>query len=1217
MATTWDRFTPRAALGLLVLGTLAADPPVAGKQAAPPGGAAEGSEDLRRRAAGLDQKAQQQFREGRHDEALRSLNEALAVLRQLYPRDKYPRGHRELAFGLGRRAELHKAQGDFPSAQACFEETLAAFETLYPKDEFPRGREELITCLYYLAEVRGAREDFRGAVPYARRALEMCQAFYGKENHLAVANCLNLLAKLHLRAGNRREAREYAERSLAVREALFPRKDFSDGHPELALGLLNLGYVLQEQGAYGQALPHYERALAVAEALRPPKRYPQGDFLVALCLQSLGGLHRDRGDFAKAWSCGERGLAMTEALCRDSRSPADREAVARALSDVALTYRAAGELEKALPYLERALAAEEDLHPKDRSPHGHPELLRSLNNLAGLHKDLEDYGKARAGYERALAMAEALYPPKAFPRGHENLALALTNLASLLQQQGEFGRALAYSRRALEVHRSLYPSTEYPNGHPLLAQDFNNVGLMLQKKGDLAGARDHFERAVAAYEALYPRRDYPRGHPLLAGSLLNLTALFAEQEDFDRGLVCAEQALAACRALYPRDEFPRGSASLSIALGNRAYYLAKKGEYGRALADQEEALAVDRALYPRGHAHLAGTLNNLVALHQARGEVARALAYAREAVTMYQGLAEVFVGAAAEAEALNFLARLPATRDGFLSLPHGRLGTPAADVYAPAWRGKALVGRLLERRHRAALAARDPETRDLDDRLRAAGRRLSGLLLAPADPAADRVAALSALVAEKERLERELARKVGGATGPGAGPEELARRLPAGTAFIDFLRYQRFSQDPARPGRSGESRTTSYLAFVLCPGGPVRVVDLGPAAPVDDAVEAWRRDLLAGREGRSGGVLCRLVWLPVAGLLPAGTSAVYLCPDGALARIPWAALPGGKPGTVLLEDHALAVVPHGPFLLDRLRPRDARPAGDGTLLAVGGVRYGTPPAGGGGRAGVWDDLPATAGEARRVADLAAPRKAVVLTGPDAGTDRLLAELPRARWAHLATHGFFADKEVRSAFQLDERQFRLDATERVTPGARSPLVLSGLVLAGANLPHKPGGDGSLVAAEAIVGLPLEGLDLAVLSACETGLGEVAGGEGVFGLQRAFHLAGTRDILASLWRVDDEGTAALMALFYHHLWEKNLPPIEALRQAQLTVYRHPERVKELAGERGLKLDKVVKLPAAPAPGEAARAKAPAKLWAGFVLSGPGRDYPPAGLEKSAGR
>jgi CHAT domain-containing protein len=75
-------------------------------------------------------------------------------------------------------------------------------------------------------------------------------------------------------------------------------------------------------------------------------------------------------------------------------------------------------------------------------------------------------------------------------------------------------------------------------------------------------------------------------------------------------------------------------------------------------------------------------------------------------------------------------------------------------------------------------------------------------------------------------------------------------------------------------------------------------------------------------------------------------------------------------------------------------------------------------------------------------------------------------------------------------------------------------------------------------------------LAVLSVCETGLGDVAGGEGVFGLQRAFHLAGARNVVATLWKVDDTATAALMAVFYRELWEKGQPPIEALRRAQWT-------------------------------------------------------------------
>jgi CHAT domain-containing protein len=202
---------------------------------------------------------------------------------------------------------------------------------------------------------------------------------------------------------------------------------------------------------------------------------------------------------------------------------------------------------------------------------------------------------------------------------------------------------------------------------------------------------------------------------------------------------------------------------------------------------------------------------------------------------------------------------------------------------------------------------------------------------------------------------------------------------------------------------------------------------------------------------------------------------------------------------------------------------------------------------------------------------------------------------------LATHGFFASPSFRSALRLDENDYaRSWRGEKVGVGARSPLALSGLVLVGANLEGKDAPtDRGILTAEAIAGLDLGGLELAVLSACETGRGEVAGGEGVFGLQRAFHVAGCKNVVASLWKVDDEATAALMGLFYHQLWSEKLPPIEALQQAQLTLYRHPERIPALARARGPDFDRVASRPPAARP-----AGAPARLWAGFVLSGLGR-------------
>jgi CHAT domain-containing protein len=207
-----------------------------------------------------------------------------------------------------------------------------------------------------------------------------------------------------------------------------------------------------------------------------------------------------------------------------------------------------------------------------------------------------------------------------------------------------------------------------------------------------------------------------------------------------------------------------------------------------------------------------------------------------------------------------------------------------------------------------------------------------------------------------------------------------------------------------------------------------------------------------------------------------------------------------------------------------------------------------------------------------------------------------AALPQARIAHLATHGFFADPKFRSALQVDPALFEVRGRERVGAGMLSPLVLSGLVFAGANRPDAPGR--GLLTGEALVGLDLSGLELAVLSACETGLGEVAGGEGVFGLQKALHLAGCRAVVASLWKVDDDATAALMGLFYRHLWVDNLPPREALRRAQLTLYRHPGLIGTLAARRGADFTETA-LPAVAAP--AAGPTARTSQWAAFVLSG----------------
>jgi CHAT domain-containing protein len=435
---------------------------------------------------------------------------------------------------------------------------------------------------------------------------------------------------------------------------------------------------------------------------------------------------------------------------------------------------------------------------------------------------------------------------------------------------------------------------------------------------------------------------------------------------------------------------------------------------------------------------------------------------------------------------------------------------------------------------------------------------------------------------------------------------------------VDFLRWILFEQDPKVRGKEGEKRTVRYLAFVLT-RDKVSWLDLKEAGPIENAVNAWRNAITGGLDIPAAlpAKVRNLVWAEVRKELPAQVKQVYLSPDLALDRVPWASLPGDKPDTILLEEYAIATVPHAGFLLDKLWPQDAIPKRPAEVLAVGGVAYdaalpapdtvavdrGAPLFKPGQKLG-WTALPAAAAEVKGVVAAATRKKleARTLAEDKATVSAVLAALPRARVAHLATHGFFADASFRSAFQVDPELFKMTLRgERVGAGALSPMVMTGLVFAGANKPDTPGR--GIVTGEALVDLDLSGLDLAVLSACESGLGDLADGEGTFGLQRAFHLAGTRDVVASLWKVPDRPTAALMALFYRNLWDKGLPPVEALRQAQLEIYHHPDKVPELAeGFRG----KFVEVPGTEEKAVKAGAdgKAHPRLWAAFTLSGPGR-------------
>jgi CHAT domain-containing protein len=364
---------------------------------------------------------------------------------------------------------------------------------------------------------------------------------------------------------------------------------------------------------------------------------------------------------------------------------------------------------------------------------------------------------------------------------------------------------------------------------------------------------------------------------------------------------------------------------------------------------------------------------------------------------------------------------------------------------------------------------------------------------------------------------------------------------------------------------------------VLAHKGQPRYADLGEAAVIDRAVDSLRqalRDPKRADVSRLARAVDEKVMQPVRPLLGEARK-VLISPDGALNLIPFAALVDER-NKHLVERYSITYLTSGRDLLRLQVPRQNRTG----PLVVANPNFGVvtslgPPADQksgrlqpGDQSGVQSDfsrmiftmLPGTAGEARTLKSLL-PR-ATVLT-EDQATESALKQARGPNILHIATHGFF----------LEDVEQKVDNTrgggwfgEGIAPisdlrsGAwaariENPLLRSGLALAGFNRRRSGEDDGALTAMEA-AGLDLWGTKLVVLSACDTGVGEVKNGEGVYGLRRALALAGSESQVMSLWPVSDKHTRDLMIAYYRALL-RGEGRGEALRSAQLKMLRGGEQ------------------------------------------------------------
>jgi CHAT domain-containing protein/Tfp pilus assembly protein PilF len=1011
--------------------------------------------------------------------------------------------------------------------QAQYEKAIPLAQRVLAIREKLLGPEHpyIATSLNNLALLYEAIGAYEQAEPLLRRALAMDEKMVGPD-HPDTARSLNNLASLYYKSGAYAMAEPLLRRALEISE-----KTLGPEHPDTAQSLNNLAELYRTIGAYGKAEPLFERALAINEkALGPMHPY------TATMLNNFALLYEVMGEYARAEGLCRRALAINE----KTLGP-EHPATAMSLNNLADLYRTTGAYAKAEPLYQRALAINE----KTLGPE-HPDTAKYLTNLALSYLDAGEYAPAETLYQRALAIKQKTLGPE-----HPSIAISLINLAALYEATGAYGKAEPLYRRALAINeKALGPE------HPETANSLNSLAGVYYTTREYANAEPLVRRALAINEkALGPER------PETANSLNNLAALYLSSGAYPQAEPLLRRALVINeKALGP--EHPDTANSLNTLAG----LYGNTGEYKQAESLYQRALAInEKALGPE-HPNTVLVLNNLAGLYEAAGAYAKAEAFYQRAQNIEEKETARFLFSGSEARKQAYLQRRigSVSRNVTFSLAHPTASRTALGLSSVLqYKGRVLdatsdsISRI---RHSAA-----PEDQALFDQLSSVAQELSTLTfggLKNLSPEAYRER-LRELAREQDKLEAELSTR-SAALRQAVTPitlEGVRHAFPENAVLVEWFRYQSFNPKAKESTRWGAPR---YVAYVLRRRGEPAAIDMGAAQPIDNLVAEFRSALSDSATANFkvvGGELYKALLQPLRSHL-ANTKRVLLSPDGALNLLPFAALTD-KRGQYLTQQFELTYVTSG---RDLLRIAD-EPLTPGKALIVANPNYGTAertdarigsslqPARSGelDRSGMdFSSLPGTAAEAKLLQSLLQLDDENVLTG-DRATEASLRTLHGPRILHVATHGFFLnDQDV--ALALTPVGFGRDA--QPLAWGENPLLRSGLALAGANARHSGTKDDGILTAAEVAQLDLVGTQLVVLSACDTGIGTVQSGEGVYGLRRALVLAGAQAQMVSLWDVADVATQELMQDYYQRLL-KGEGRSQALRASQLAMLANPQR------------------------------------------------------------
>uniref|UniRef100_Q027U1 Tetratricopeptide TPR_2 repeat protein n=1 Tax=Solibacter usitatus (strain Ellin6076) TaxID=234267 RepID=Q027U1_SOLUE len=757
-----------------------------------------------------------------------------------------------------------------------------------------------------------------------------------------------------------------------------------------------------------------------------------------------------------------------------------------------------------------------------------PQVAVSLRLMGHLLDAKGDYERSRKFYESAVQVHR-----RTAGQDPRQEAAALANYAALLAKTGDYAEAKAAYDEVLAIRQKYFPPETLNTADAMIG-----YATLLRDMGAYEVSHTYFLRGLAIQE-----KKAGADHVINARGLTELGALLNLMGKAAEAAALLERTLAIEEKAYGAEH-----VDLAFVLNNLAVSRAALGDLRTARVLYERAIAIAVNVYGEDHPEVARILGGYAGVLLKLGE--RHLAFDAAVRTEAIGRAHVAltIRSLPERQALLYAATRPSGLDVALAVAATEPGLRRRTLHEVI-RSRALVFDEMASRQRALGRSQDPANAALWNSLSEARQRLSRLVVQGPESFSgkDYAAALRKARLENEAAERALAEQSAAyhsqrARGT-AGLDEVAKALSPGDALVSYVR-----------SRQG------YAAFVERPGRETQLIRLGTASRVEALVGEVRRQVLAEAEHpgvspkrsealyrAAGELLRRQVWDPLEGAL-GRPRRIFLTPAGALNLVDFGALPARTEGYVAEQS---------PVLHYLSAERDAvRESGgkSGSGLAA----FGDPSVNGPARAATaaatlrgdstpcvsygsmrFAALPDSAREVRDIAALwreAGQGAAVEQTGDAASEAAFKANSPGKKVVHVAAHAFFLGDGCRQ-----------------TAAGENPLLLSGFALAGANRRRGGGAadEDGIVTAEEIAAMDLRGVEWAVLSGCETGVGKVLAGEGVFGLRRAFQMAGARTVIMSLWPVDDGATRGWMQSLYREHLMKGKATAEAVRAASLAA------------------------------------------------------------------